>query len=99
MTLRDLHIGQSARVVNVGGDGINRQHLLDMGIIPDAVIKLVKFAPMGDPMEVMIHGYSLTLRLAEAAHIQVCPMSEVNFFSDEDKEKVDSSSFNHLKPV
>ena len=95
MTLRDLHIGQSARVVNVEGDGINRQHLLDMGIIPGAVIKLVKYAPMGDPMEVMIHGYSLTLRLAEAAHIQVCPMTEKNFVTNGEKEKVDSSTFDN----
>lgn len=95
MTLRDLHIDQSARVVNVDGDGINRQHLLDMGIIPGAVIKLVKYAPMGDPMEVMIHGYSLTLRLAEAAHIQVCPMTEKNFVTDGETEKVDNSTFNH----
>ena len=95
MTLRDLHIGQSARVVNVEGNGINRQHLLDMGVIPGAVIKLVKYAPMGDPMEVMIHGYSLTLRLAEAAQIQVCPMTEKNFVTDRKTEKVDNSTFNH----
>ena len=98
MTLRDLHIGQSARVVNVEGDGINRQHLLDMGLIPDAVIKVVKYAPMGDPMEVLIHGYSLTLRLAEAAHIQVCPLTERNFVSD-DVSKVDSLTSRHSSSV
>ena len=95
MTLRDLHIGQSARVVNVEGNGISRQHLLDMGLIPDAVIKVVKYAPMGDPMEVLIHGYSLTLRLAEAAHIQVCPLTERNFVSDDVSEADDDSTFNH----
>ena len=95
MTLRDLHIDQSARVVNVEGNGISRQHLLDMGLIPDAVIKVVKYAPMGDPMEVLIHGYSLTLRLAEAAHIQVCPLTERNFVSDDVSEADDDSTFNH----
>ena len=57
-TLDKLTIGQSAQIKAVNGEGSRRQHFLDMGLIPDAVIKLVKFAPLGDPMEVMIHGYA-----------------------------------------
>ena len=63
MTLRDLKVGQSARVEAVGGAGALRQHFLDMGVIPGAEVTLVKLAPMGDPMELRIHGYELTLRL------------------------------------
>ena len=76
MTLDKLNIGQSACIKAVGGEGSNRQHFLDMGVIPDAVIKIVKYAPMGDPMEVVIHGYSLTLRKADAALIEVEPCEE-----------------------
>lgn len=76
MTLDKLNIGQSACIKAVGGEGSNRQHFLDMGVIPDAVIKIVKYAPMGDPMEVAIHGYSLTLRKADAALIEVEPCEE-----------------------
>ena len=61
MTLDQLEIGKTALIKKVGGEGSRRQHFLDMGLIPDAVIHLVKYAPLGDPMEVMIHGYSLTL--------------------------------------
>ena len=71
MTLDQLQIGQSAIVKTVGGEGSRRQHFLDMGVIPDAVVKLVKYAPLGDPMEVLIHGYSLTLRIADAKLIEV----------------------------
>ena len=73
ITLDKLEIGQSARIRSVGGEGQRRQHFLDMGVIPDAIIKLVKYAPMGDPMEVTIHGYSLTLRKADANLIGVEP--------------------------
>ena len=66
MTLRDLKVGQSARIKAVGGEGELRQHFLDMGVIPGAELTLVKLAPMGDPMEFQIHGYELTLRLADA---------------------------------
>ena len=76
MTLDKLNIGQSACIKTVGGEGSNRQHFLDMGVIPDAIIKIVKYAPMGDPMEVAIHGYSLTLRKADAALIEVEPCEE-----------------------
>ena len=71
MTLTDLEIGKSGRVTAVGGDGMMRQHLLDMGLVPGAEVRLVKYAPMGDPVEVLVHGYVLTLRLADAAMIQV----------------------------
>lgn len=70
MTLRDLKIGQSAVIVSVGGEGALRQHFLDMGVIPGAEVTLVKLAPMGDPMELQIHGYELTLRLDDAAQIE-----------------------------
>ena len=73
ITLDKLEIGQSAMVKTVKGEGSRRQHLLDMGVIPDVVVNLVKYAPMGDPMEVMIHGYSLTLRKADAKQIEVEP--------------------------
>ena len=66
MTLKDLEIGKSAKVISVGGEGALRQHFLDMGVIPGAKVTLVKYAPMGDPMELLIHGYTLTLRLADA---------------------------------
>ena len=69
MTLRELKIGQSARIVAVGGEGALRQHFLDMGVIPGAEVTLVKLAPMGDPMELRIHGYELTLRLEDAEQI------------------------------
>ena len=75
MTLRDLKIGQSARVTAVGGAGALRQHFLDMGVIPGAEVTLIKLAPMGDPMELRIHGYELTLRLDDAAQIAVEPVS------------------------
>ena len=70
-TLDKLKIGQSAVIKSVKGKGLKRQHFLDMGVIPDAVVKLVKYAPLGDPMEVLIHGYSLTLRKADAKMIEV----------------------------
>ena len=71
MTLRDLKEGQSARVLTVGGSGALRQHFLDMGIIPGTAVKVEKFAPMGDPVEICLHGYELTLRLDDAGKIEV----------------------------
>ena len=73
MTLDTLKPGQSAEILSVGGEGALRQHFLDMGVIPGAQITLVKFAPMGDPMEFRLHGYELTLRVADAAKIAVSP--------------------------
>lgn len=71
MTLKDLPIGKTATVTAVGGEGALRQHFLDMGIIPMADVTMVKYAPMGDPVEVRIHSYELTLRLADAAKIEI----------------------------
>lgn len=68
-TLKELEIGKTATVVSVGGDGALRQHFLDMGLIPEAEVTLVKYAPMGDPMELRLHGYELTLRLDDAEKI------------------------------
>ena len=78
MTLDELKIGQSAIITKVGGDGALRQHFLDMGVIPGSELTLVKFAPMGDPMQLLIHGYELTLRKDDAAKIDIdiCPTSE-----------------------
>lgn len=71
MTLQELKPGQSARIVTVGGEGALRQHFLDMGVIPGARVTVTKLAPLGDPMELRIHGYELTLRLADAAKIGI----------------------------
>ena len=71
MTLKELEIGQTARITSVGGEGALRQHFLDMGVIPGAEVTLIKYAPMGDPMELRIHGYELTLRLEDAEKIQI----------------------------
>ena len=76
MTLKDLKIGESAVITKVGGEGALRQHFLDMGVIPGAEATVVKFAPMGDPMELQIHGYELTLRLADAEQIDITPIKE-----------------------
>ena len=71
MTLQELKPGQSARITSVGGEGALRQHFLDMGVIPGAEVTVTKLAPLGDPMELRLHGYELTLRLADAARIGV----------------------------
>ena len=76
MNLKELEIGKTAVVSAVGGDGALRQHFLDMGIIPGVEVTIVKYAPRGDPMEVRIHGYELTLRLADAGKIEVVPADE-----------------------
>lgn len=76
MTLKHLKIGESAVITAVGGEGALRQHFLDMGVIPGAEVTVVKFAPMGDPMELQIHGYELTLRLADADQIDIRPIKE-----------------------
>ena len=76
MTLKELEIGKSAVIETVGGSGELRQHFLDMGMIPGAEVTVVKLAPMGDPMELQVHGYELTLRLAEADQIEIAPISK-----------------------
>ena len=87
MTLKELKAGESAVVESVGGDGALRQHFLDMGVIPGAEVTMLKFAPMGDPMELQIHGYSLTLRLADADRIGVVPLSEKTAEAAKKKKK------------
>ena len=76
MKLKELEIGQSAVITAVGGEGSLRQHFLDMGVIPGTRITLVKLAPMGDPMQLTLHGYELSLRLADAEQIEVKPLTE-----------------------
>ena len=86
MTLKDLKKGESAVITTVGGQGALRQHFLDMGVIPGAEVTLIKYAPMGDPMELTIHGYELTLRLADAEKIGIEAVRSVNV-SDENKDE------------
>ena len=71
MTLRDLAIGFSAEVLSVGGEGALRQHFLDMGIVPGAELTVVKFAPMGDPIQILVRGYELTIRCDDAKLIDI----------------------------
>ena len=73
MTLNELKIGESAIIREVGGQGSLRQHFLDMGVIPGALVTLIKYAPMGDPVELLIHGYKLTLRISDAEQLVVEP--------------------------
>ena len=86
MKLNELHPGQSAVVEAVGGEGALRQHFLDMGVIPGAVITLVKLAPMGDPLEFRLHGYELTLRIADAEKISIS-LTETAQTGREDTER------------
>lgn len=76
MKLNELKVGQCARITEVGGEGELRQHFLDMGVIPGAEVTLIKLAPMKDPMELQIHGYELTLRVADAGQITIAPIDE-----------------------
>lgn len=78
MTLKELKIGKSAKIISVGGEGALRQHFLDMGVIPGAELTVIKYAPMGDPLEIEIHGYRLTLRLAEAEQIEIEEIAELS---------------------
>ena len=74
-TLKEIKTGQTVKVDRLNGEGALRQHFLDMGIIPGTEVTITKFAPMGDPMELTLHGYELTLRLADAELIEVTPVS------------------------
>lgn len=71
MKLHELKLGQSGNITKVGGEGELRCRLLDMGLIPKTKVKLVKIAPMGDPLEIRLRGYELTLRKEDAAKIEV----------------------------
>jgi ferrous iron transport protein B len=74
-TLNKIEIGDSARITKVGGEGALRQHFLDLGLIPGAVVTLEKYAPMGDPMQLLVHGYDLTIRIDDAKKIEVEPVA------------------------
>lgn len=86
MNLNELKIGKSARILTVGGEGALRQHFLDMGVIPGAEVTLIKLAPMGDPMELRIHGYELTLRLDEASNIGIEPIEHKEESNEQPKQ-------------
>ncbi|MBE7056489.1 MAG: ferrous iron transport protein B [Ruminococcaceae bacterium] len=90
MTLKDLPIEKTATITSVGGEGALRQHFLDMGVIPGEEITLIKYAPMGDPMEFMIHGYELTLRVADAEKIQIENVKEreTEHFTQEKRKRI-----------
>ena len=103
MTLSDLQVGQSARILTVGGCGALRQHFLDMGLIPDAVVTLIKLAPMGDPMELRVHDYELTLRMADARQIEIeatagpCPRKDRKDHRDVDHPGLGQDGIYHTK--
>ena len=86
MTLRELGVGESAIILSVGGEGALRQHFLDMGVIPGAEVTVIKFAPMGDPVEIKIHGYQLTLRLDDAGKIEIEKISHSEAVALEESE-------------
>lgn len=88
MTLKDLPIGKSATILSVGGDGALRQHFLDMGLIPGADVTMVKYAPMGDPVELRVHSYELTLRLADAQKIEIDNVREIVEIPDNTVKKI-----------
>ncbi len=87
MTLKDLPIGKTATIRSVGGEGALRQHFLDMGLIPQGEVTMVKYAPMGDPMELRIHSYELTLRLADAEKIEIENIRDAKEASEKEKKK------------
>lgn len=102
MNLNELKTGESAVITYVGGEGALRQHFLDMGVIPGAEVTVVKFAPMGDPVELQIHGYELTLRLADAEKIGIEPVAErknkhtrIDFIEDSDHPGLGESGKYH----
>lgn len=95
LSLKDIKVGQTACVTKLGGDGALRQHFLDMGIIPGTEITVVKYAPMGDPVELQLHGYELTLRLADAEQIEVIRDAAVNKDASQktpDKQNADAKA-------
>ena len=105
MKLSEIKVGQSVKITSVGGSGTLRQHFLDMGVIPGAKATLIQFAPMGDPMDLLIHGYELTLRLADAAKIEVEPtkaamsfkMKTSDFFDDGEHPGLGEDGKYHVK--
>ena len=99
MTLKELHIGGHARIESISGEKGLRQHLLDMGMIPGAELTLMKLAPMGDPMEICIHGYELTLRVADAEKVEIIELSEtVSPKSEEESGNVEYRNVKGSQP-
>ena len=94
MKLNTLKPGQSARITEVGGEGALRQHFLDMGMIPGAEVTMIQLAPLGDPMELRIHGYELTLRLSEAEQIGI---EQIDKNPQEAKQKVNDKTLSNRK--
>ena len=84
MKLNELKVGDCARIKTVGGEGALRQHLLNMGIIPQNEISVIRFAPMGDPMEIRVHDFELTLRLSDAEKITV---TKIDCLTEKNKRK------------
>ncbi|MCR5791597.1 MAG: ferrous iron transport protein B [Lachnospiraceae bacterium] len=95
MNLKELQIGESARIISVGGKGALRQHLLDMGLIPGGEVTLVKYAPMGDPMELRIHGYEFSIRVADAEKIEIRPIEKKQTENAEKRKTVRGKSKHH----
>ncbi|MBO6158176.1 MAG: ferrous iron transport protein B [Firmicutes bacterium] len=95
MTIKDLEIGKSGIVTVVGGEGALRQHFLDMGVIPGAEITVVQYAPMGDPIELRIHGYELTLRLDDASKIEITPVEDASKTAENSRESTHHKSSSH----
>ena len=91
MKLSELKTGQSARVKTVGGEGALRQHMLDMGVIPGVEVTLIKLAPMGDPMELRVRGYELTIRLADAEKIEIAQIESATRREREKQERKPSA--------
>ena len=98
MTLKELTVGSSAVITKVGGEGALRQHFLDMGVLPGAEVTVIKLAPMGDPMELMIHGYELTLRLADADRIEVEHIQKKKSAEKKETEKNDPEEHKAFHP-
>ena len=86
MTLKELQVGKTATILSVGGNGALRQHFLDMGLIQGTEVTIVKYAPMGDPVEIRIHGYELTIRLKDAGQIEITPAHEPHYKKKEGRQ-------------
>ena len=97
MNLKELQIHQNATILSVGGEGSLRQHLLDMGIIPGAEVKMIKLAPLGDPLEIRIHDYELTLRLDDAERIEIKPLEKNENENISSSSKIFSSNFSNIE--
>ena len=95
VTLKELKTGQTAEIKSIGGKGALRQHFLDMGLIPGAEVTLIKYAPMGDPVEILVHGYSLTLRLADTENIEICKINDTKKKSKKEDNSENKSKAKH----